>query len=291
MMLNLDHNKLKTFLIVAEHLNFTKAARILGRTQSAVSQQLALLEEELEMMLFERKGGKVLLTKEGQMIYSQVSVDFKKIEDTIHVVRGTPKTLAGKINIGISSSYGHYYLMPLISRFLESFPLATFEIHELRDREIEQRLLANTLEIGFIVTFENAKLLDVFPAFSFVEQFVGSTEYLNQNVAKKATKPGKSLSYENFKKLDLIDFSDDLQCVRIVASNHELVKQFILRGKGVGMVPSFMIESELQTGKLVPLFPKSKPTSLILYGAARLKRNFTAIQNEFLKSIQNNFKR
>jgi len=65
----MDYNKLKTFLIVAEEMSVTRAAARLLRTQSAVTQQLQLLEDDLGVALLHRKKARIFLTSEGESIY------------------------------------------------------------------------------------------------------------------------------------------------------------------------------------------------------------------------------
>src|SRR5262245_34666891 len=60
---------LETFAEAAERNSFTAAARILGLTQAAVSQRIQALEQALDVPLFRRQGGHVLLTEAGQRLY------------------------------------------------------------------------------------------------------------------------------------------------------------------------------------------------------------------------------
>jgi len=61
--------KLDYFIAAAKHCNFTKAARDCGVAQSAISQQVAALEQDLGCKLFERNGRSVSLTPQGQALY------------------------------------------------------------------------------------------------------------------------------------------------------------------------------------------------------------------------------
>ena len=64
---------LPSFLSVAEHMSFTKAAEDLYLTQGAVSQRIKQLEEELGFALFHRYPRKITLTKEGALLHEIVS--------------------------------------------------------------------------------------------------------------------------------------------------------------------------------------------------------------------------
>ena len=58
--------QLRTFRVVAETLNFTRAGKQLNLTQSAVSHQIKTLEESLEVALFDRQGNSLVLTEAGR---------------------------------------------------------------------------------------------------------------------------------------------------------------------------------------------------------------------------------
>jgi DNA-binding transcriptional LysR family regulator len=64
-MAQLENFRLKVFRAVAEHLNFHKAAEQIFLTQPAVTLQIKALESDLGVLLFDRAGGKVSLTRQG----------------------------------------------------------------------------------------------------------------------------------------------------------------------------------------------------------------------------------
>ena len=84
----MELRQLKTFQTVARLLNFNRAAEILNYSQSAVSTQIKLLEEELGVSLFDRLGKSVCLTEAGHMLvqYSQKMLDIEK--ETLAKVSG-----------------------------------------------------------------------------------------------------------------------------------------------------------------------------------------------------------
>ena len=69
--------QLECFLAVAEHLNFSKASRVLKITQPAVSHQIQALEEELDVKLFVRTSKSVTLTREGMLFLPDAQLILK----------------------------------------------------------------------------------------------------------------------------------------------------------------------------------------------------------------------
>ena len=71
MLINLEHDLLRTFVAIVDTGGFTPAARQVHRTQSAVSMQMKRLEESVERLLFERDGRGVTLTADGEILLSR----------------------------------------------------------------------------------------------------------------------------------------------------------------------------------------------------------------------------
>ena len=66
----MELKQLKTFVVVAENMSFSKAAKILNFAQSSISDQIKLLENDLNCQLFERLGRKIYLTHNGEKLLS-----------------------------------------------------------------------------------------------------------------------------------------------------------------------------------------------------------------------------
>src|SRR5271165_2872541 len=91
----MDFDQLQSFLEVARHASFSRAAEKRFRTQPAISSQIRALEDEVGAKLFDRSGGKVCLTEAGNSFpkHSQETVDARKamltsIAEMEHVPRG-----------------------------------------------------------------------------------------------------------------------------------------------------------------------------------------------------------
>ncbi|MGA7421163.1 MAG: LysR family transcriptional regulator, partial [Candidatus Sulfotelmatobacter sp.] len=91
----MDFDQLQTFLEVARHASFSRAAEKRFRTQPAISSQIRSLEDEVGAKLFDRSGGKVSLTAAGKAFqkYAQETLDARKamltsLAEMEHVPRG-----------------------------------------------------------------------------------------------------------------------------------------------------------------------------------------------------------
>jgi LysR family glycine cleavage system transcriptional activator len=116
---------LHTFAVAADNLSFTAAARELGMTQSAVSQQIKQLEAHLGQPLFRRLAHGVQLTDAGSAYLPGVRRAFDQLAaGTTEVFGGG----GGVLTIKTTASFAALWLAPRLRRFKEAFPGATFRV-------------------------------------------------------------------------------------------------------------------------------------------------------------------
>ena len=113
-------NALRAFECAARHLSFTRAAAELCVTPTAISHQIRSLEEFLETSLFERKGGKLVLTPATSSALQELSEGFNKLESGFLTLnrRGGRQ----KITVAASPSVAALWLMPKLQRFFVGAP-------------------------------------------------------------------------------------------------------------------------------------------------------------------------
>ena len=111
---------LRAFESAAEHLSFTKAARELHLTQSAVSQQIRHLENELGCPLFRRVGRALVLTQAGQILYAGVGRALRILRDTVDRLDGARSST--RLIVSVLPSFGTKWLVPRLHRFLQREP-------------------------------------------------------------------------------------------------------------------------------------------------------------------------
>lgn len=124
----IDTELLRTFVAIAEHGGFTRAAEALNRTQSAVSMQMKRLEEDvLQRSLFERDGRQTRLTAEGQVLLGYARRILKLHGEVFNTLRRPH--MVGSVRIGTPDDYVMRFLPAILSRFAEAYPLVQVEVH------------------------------------------------------------------------------------------------------------------------------------------------------------------
>ena len=123
---NLDSELLRTFLAVAESGSFSRAARLIYRSQSAVSLQIKQLEATLGQVVFERRARGVQLTSSGEKLRPVAQRVVRLLDETLDDLRADP--LRGSLRIGIPDEYGDNLLAGVVARFTREHPLVELEV-------------------------------------------------------------------------------------------------------------------------------------------------------------------
>lgn len=115
-------SKLHTFCVIVEEGSFRKAAEKLFLSQPSVSQQVALLEKELRVLLFDRTGHKVALTPGGKTLYGLAQEILNKAEDLPVALSNYRSLSVGTLELGTTASLGVTHLPGILKGFMETFP-------------------------------------------------------------------------------------------------------------------------------------------------------------------------
>lgn len=145
---------LRTFVAAADSGSFTKAARAVHRTQSAVSMQMKRLETELDRPLFQREGRGVVLTAEGDTLYRYAQRLLALHDEALAAVsRPLPR---GKVRFGAPEDYASSYLPPTLKRFAAAHPMIEVDVYCDASPVLKKRFGRGELDV-MLTTEENAE--------------------------------------------------------------------------------------------------------------------------------------
>jgi len=146
----IDITKLKTFIAVADLGSFSKASEILYITQPAVTQQIKALEKIVGAKLFQRQGGKIVLTEEGKRIYEMAKALLNDYEALMEEMAKIKKDLKDTLFVGISTTLSGYKLPELIAQFHSEMPGISIRVFVENSQQIEEGLSSGILNVGII---------------------------------------------------------------------------------------------------------------------------------------------
>ncbi|MEZ4802375.1 MAG: hydrogen peroxide-inducible genes activator [Gelidibacter sp.] len=158
-------------LAIAEHKNFTKAAEKCFVTQPTLSTQIQKLEEELDVLIFDRSKKPIELTTIGQKIVHQarnIVNESDRIQDIVDQQKGF---IGGEFRLGIIPTVMPTLLPMFLKTFIKKYPKVKLKIEELTTDEIMQRIHEGHLDAGIAATpLENDNIKE---RVLYYEPFVG----------------------------------------------------------------------------------------------------------------------
>ena len=146
----MDIRQLKYFRTVAEEGQISGAAKKLFMAQPSLSQQLKLLEAELEVRLVERGSRRVRLTEAGQLLYERAGQVLDLLQTTATEIKDLQEGHKGTLTIGSIASSGVTLLPGLIKAFHQRYPQVNFQLYEGDTTRILDLLNNGLLEVGIV---------------------------------------------------------------------------------------------------------------------------------------------
>lgn len=151
--------QMRTFLAVADCLNFTKAAERLYLSQPTISRQIQSLEEECKTPLLVRTRKEVRLTPAGAIMVSHLKNSLAEIEAGLEEIQASSNGITGKLNIGVLEGFesDHRVLSPLVE-FSKQYSELTVNINYCSFGELRRGLNDGTFDLIFTMGFEAKNL-------------------------------------------------------------------------------------------------------------------------------------
>ncbi|SDM35357.1 LysR family transcriptional regulator [Bacillus sp. OK048] len=149
----MEIRQLRYFIAVAEHLNFTEAAKKLFVAQPAVSQQIASLEKEIGFKLFIRDKHSVQLTHAGRVFLNDALEMLNKSEAAIKKARKAAIGEVGQISIGFLNAPVKKFLPDLVKEFRRKYPEIQINLNHYQTGQIVERLRNAEDDIAFTMSF------------------------------------------------------------------------------------------------------------------------------------------
>ena len=152
----MNYTQIRSFNAVTKHRSFTKAAKILNVSQSAISEQVKSVESRFKIKLFIRNGSGISLTNYGKKLYD-ITKDIDDIhEQALNLLKSSNKLTSGTLNIG---TVAPIHLMPILSKFSKKFPKINCNIVFGNSVQIKEKLLRKEIDIGILADINDQSQL------------------------------------------------------------------------------------------------------------------------------------
>lgn len=266
----MEFRQLNTFITVAQLESFSKAAELLGYSQSAVTVQIRLLEEELGARLFDRLGRGISLTAQGQRFLEQARQILKEVSQAKELAAGEEE-LKNPLHIGTLESLCFAKLPAVIRHFRTNHPQVPIKITTAPPGQLYEMLEQNQLDLIYLLDRPryNKNWLKVMEVKEPVV-FVTSPAYWggrSRNVMVRGLLEEPFFlteKNENYRReLDAYLESQNLALVSAVEiGNTEFIIKLLKENGGISYLPYFAAEESLKKGELIVLEAEELKTVL-----------------------------
>jgi len=256
---------MKAFRAVAEEGSFVAAADRLERSNKQLSKQVAALEAELGVTLLHRTTRRVQLTEIGRAFLEQCSVILEQQAQLWSAVQSENQEVRGLLRISAPLSFGELKVAPALPSLLAKYPELKIQM-DLTDQYVDLVATANDVAVR-IGSLEDSSLI----ARRIGETgllLVASPQYLKENGTPNTPnelREHKTIVDRNYRGRFQWPFVINGKATkmrvdaRIEVNSPEAAKLFALSHCGITMCPSYMVETEINSGELVSVLSKNMP--------------------------------
>jgi LysR family transcriptional regulator, cys regulon transcriptional activator len=257
--------------IVSQGLSVSNASDALHTSQSGVSRQIQLLEEELKLQIFKRNGKRLVgITEPGKIIVSLATRVLREMENIKRVGEEYTQKDVGTLTIATTHTQARYFLPVAVKKFMHEFPAVALTIHQGNPIQVAEQVANGEADIGIatesINTYDNLLCL---PCYQWNRCIVVPEGHPLLRIRQLTLK--KLASYP----LITYDFSvtggsivkrvfeqEGLEPnIVLTAVDADVIKTYVSLGLGVGLLASMAFNSERDTNlemlDVSHLFPES----------------------------------
>jgi len=294
----MNFQQLQYIISVDETRHFADAAKKCFVTQPTLSMMIQKLEEELGVMIFDRKQKPIVPTSNGEKIIEQAKVILNQKNLLFEIIQQERETLEGDLHLGIIPTIAPYLLPLFIKSFTTKFPQINLIAEEINTETIISKLKKGTLDIGILAT----PLLEdnIMETPIYYEEFY---LYGTQNFDKKYILPEEV----NLNQLLLLEEGHCLrsqvlnlcQLKEKVNSNFsyksgslETLKRLVEKNQGITILPELAIKN-VDKKRIIPFEAPSpvREISLVTHKSFIKKKVFDSLLEEIQKHIPKKLKK
>lgn len=292
--------QLEYVLAVNNLRHFGKAAESCFVTQPTLSMQLQKLEDELQVIIFDRSKSPVVPTEEGKLIINQAETIIKEQKRMFSIVDETKQELTGDFKVAIIPTLSPYIIPLFIQSFTKSYPKVNFQIEEAKTEDIIEMLKRDEVDAALLATPLHEKTLE--ERVLYYEPFYLFVSHEHPFYKKKKIKEEELdineiwlLNKGNCFRDQVLNICSNTVTnelknpINFESGNFETLKNLVLNGHGYTILPHMAVKQLSSTHKkLARPFKSPVPTrevSLVYSKDCLKKKAINALEEEILGAI------
>ncbi len=256
----MDFDQLETFLEVAKHLSFSRAAEKRFRTQPAISAQIRAMEEEVGAKLLDRSGGKVSMTAAGKVFQEYAERALESRRSVITSIAEMQHIPRGEVVVGANEGTCLYVLPEVFAEFKRQYPGVGVNIDRMESAKVLESVIANSVDFGVVALPVLDKRLTVVPIHKDELVIIAPPDHPLAALKKaemSEVAPYPLLVPETGRTRDAIEQAfHDLglkPTVSMELDSSELLKRFVEAKVGIGFIARSNVREDVRDGRLVAI--------------------------------------
>ena len=256
----MDFFQLETFIAIVQTGSFSGAAKVVRRTQPAVSQMVRKLEQEVGEPLFDRSSRDGMLTDAGKVLheYAQKILNLRRetqasLEELRQFQRGTLVIAANE--------FTSLYLLRVLEEFRRFSPMIKIAVHRSLASSIPDQVLDHSVELGMVSFHPENPLVRSMVVYRDQLTFVvppqhplaKATEISIRQLGTESFVAHNVISPYRLKVLETFKRHKTPLNITVEMPTIEAIKRFVAAGNGVALIPGLAAEPEVLRGELVPI--------------------------------------
>lgn len=257
--------------VIAELGSFSQAAQRLGLSKAAVSQRVAELERHVGVALVQRTTRSVRLTDAGRRLVDDTAESYAQITRSLAATRALAASPTGLLRITAPVALGRQHVAAAIADFLTRYPDVRIEL-DLSDRIVALAREGYDLAIRHTSTppethtaqrlCGTGSVLVASPDYLARSGWPADPQSLAQHACLPYLRPGRPLWHFERRTEG---HEGTAERVRVAVggplhvNNSEVLRDVVRSGLGIGLLPDFSAQAEVQAGRLVPLLADWRP--------------------------------
>jgi DNA-binding transcriptional LysR family regulator len=295
----IECSHLNTFLTAAEEQSFSRAAKRLHLSQSAVSQNTQALERAFGISLFERRGRSIVLSETGQTILPMVRDALNSMRLVEDALLNLNQQVSGELLIGCSTSAGKYILPILLANFQKQYPNVLPRVRIMGREMVLERLLNHVIPFGVtsrvlehsnlenLPLFEDRIILIVPPNHPWAKFGRAlPSDLLDQPLIMREETSGTREAIVEGLRVHGVSCDSIRPCMEL--GNAEAIEMAVEYGVGIAFVSELVAVRGLREGRVCKVEIEKVNLSRTIYISRHVSRPMTRAQNMFWQYIIDN---
>lgn len=279
---------MSVFRRVAETGSFSEVAREMGISQPTVSKHVAALEAHLGVKLLNRSTRQLSLSEAGQQFHDQCTRILDELNEVEASLRQQQSQPSGTLRVNTAVTFGETVIVPRLWKFMDQYPELQLELI-MDDHYID--LVKEGVDVAVRVGPLTDSSLIARKLGSFERMVVATPEYLQHH--------GEPATPQQLKQHQCIVFTllstrhewhfngpDGKETVKVhgrfAVNNPNAMRQAILAHQGIGVTPTWLIDNDLQQGRLKSILTDYTPTAMEIHALYPQRRYVPAKVRSFI---------